>query len=224
MKKKHDIRQRQKNAPISADADIPLRKPEPEGSILSLLPENLKFTITASPQDWMTLYRMALTDPEYLGRQIMIQLAQPVYQEKLENLDYTIPRGMHAKSANGLTRAEFMHEARKFAAAVHAVVSYWVKKPKEEWPDHFKKLISGFDKEGYKIVSTHTGSFEIITIVSFLLELKYEKEMKELGLSSCTEDVFRKTYLKKNYLEAAKSIFSRGGEVMTINELFNVMI
>lgn len=115
------------------------------------------------------LYRLSLSDPEYLGKQILIQLAQPVYIEKLEKLDYVTPRGMHAKSANGLKIADFMHEARRFAAAVYTVVSFWLKKPEKEWPDHFIKLVSGFKKEKYVITSLHKRSYEIITIVSFLL-------------------------------------------------------
>ena len=224
MKKKHDIRQRRKSDPIAADVDIPLRKFEPEGSISSLTPERLRFTITAYPEDWEMLYCLALTDPEYLGKQILIQLARPVYQEKLEQLYSPMPRGMHARSANGLKMADFMHQARRYAAAAHTVVVFWIKKPKKEWPDYFKKLISGMDKILHFIQTPHKESYDTIGIVSYLLELKYVKEMDDLHLTQPPEADFRRTYLKKNYLDPARYFFDKGGAEMTIEDLFELIL
>jgi len=223
MQKKRDIRQRRKSDPISMDADIPLRRPAQEGSMRSLSPERLKFTITASPRDWMTLYLMALNDPEHLGTQILIQMAQPVYQEKLEKLDYTVPRGRHAKSINGVAIEDIIHEIRRHAAAAHTVVAFWIKRPQQEWPDHFKELISELHNDGHIIISPHRKSFNIGDIVSALVETKYEKEMAEFGLIQHIEDDFRKTYLKKNYLEAARGIFARDEHRITIGELFELI-
>jgi len=137
---------------------------------------------------------MALNDPEHLGTQILIQMAQPVYQEKLEKLDYTVPRGRHAKSINGVAIEDIMHEIRRHAAAAHTVVAFWIKQPQEEWPDHFKKLITELHNDGHIIISPHRKSFNVVDIVSALIEIKYEKEMDEFGLVQHIEDDFRKTY------------------------------
>ncbi len=125
-KPKNPIRQRTKAGPITATADVPLRKALSE----EFYAINLK--ITASPEDWVSLYPIGLADPEYLGNLILINFAKPVYEAKISRIEYPPPRGIHARFKGEDVVSIFMHEARNYAAAAYTIISYWLKRPQTE--------------------------------------------------------------------------------------------
>jgi hypothetical protein len=215
----HEIRQRTKGGPITATADLPLRK------ALKREAYSLKLKIVASPEDWWSLYTIALADPEYLGKLILINLAKPVYEEKITKIDHPPPRGIHAPIKGKDVVGFLMHEARKYAAAAYTVVSYWVKRPNAEWSDYFKEIIKGLMKKKKDITSPKAKKYVSIDIVIALFEEKYGNRLQGLNIQSILhESYFRNTYLKRNYLEAAKHFFELEDNKLTIDELFEILI
>jgi hypothetical protein len=225
------LRQRKKGEPIrykGADDPIPLPWGGQEGSqILSLPPTLVIDKITATPQDWRTLYHLALADPEYLGNLLVHHVIRPVYEKFLSKEDFPLPRGIHAKPEDqdpyvlGL-RDQFMWDARNYAAAAYTVIRHWRGKPREEWPLHFIKPFETIvEKTGHD-----KDKVDVLWITSALLEERFNGRWEELGLidpEGFLEEDFRDIYLLRNHIDAAESAFEKMQHKVTIDELYEMI-
>lgn len=228
VKPKHEIRQRNKQKKITMDVYLPLRKALPEGSPkdykMSAITEGINLTITAMPDDWRNLYDIAIADPEGLGKLLLLNAFKPVYEKKIHQIDYQSPRGIHATIPGEEIEKYFMHDARKYVAATFTFVSYWIKKPKKEWPIEFNNLIRYLKEKNIIDKDTKIKKLRAIDIALYLFEDIFGNRRRMLGLMKMTNEMnFRNTYLKKDYLKAARRLFKLRDNKITIDELYEML-
>lgn len=222
-KKKNLFYQRKKGEPIKYNGSV---EPLPLAYVSEEWPDKLALKIEASPQDWNTLHQLAMTSPEYLGK-LILDITRQVQKDYLSKEGRNLPRGFHNEA-----RQIFMEEVRRYAAAAYAVISYWRKRPLDEWPDNLKIIIEKAEKKlGEDIVwppspdiqktlgkestwlpprkkKPPKKSIDVIAIVKYLINLEYGRRRDELGLDNVQDmdnEVFDKTYLYKKKLNAAKT-------------------
>ena len=220
MTKKNLFSQRQKGEHITYDGSvepIPLPFGSQEG------PTKLALKINASPQDWYTLFLLATSAPEHLGKLIQFYIATPVYEKFLSREEGHMPRGLSNEA-----RQIFLDEARRYAAAAYAVLSHWAKRSLSDWPDDLKSLILEAEKTSGKENVWPPGkkSVDVIAMVRCLIALKYGRREDELGLENVEfmdNKVFYKIYLDKDKLKAAKPFIHKYGDSLTIDELYKVL-
>lgn len=231
------IRQRKKGSHITFDGNeepIPLPWAKQTNSELPIPPPDLTLYIRALPQDWRALYHLGETDPEYLGQLLFIKVIKPVYERFLVKEDYSPPRGVHAEPedqenpyALGL-REQFMWEARNYTAAAYTVLSHWGQKPRDEWPQIFKLLIEevSADIGTENVFPSKKKEIDVIAVVVHLFKEKFNKRRKRLSLKDpgeMTDSDFRDNYLWKNHLEAARTIYNNREQLLTVEELYDLM-
>jgi len=222
--KKNLFHQRQKGESIAYDGSV---EPIPLAYVSQEWPDKLTLKIKASTQDWNTLHQLANSSPEYLGRLIFLHITRPVQEKFLSREGRNLPRGFHNEAEQ-----IFMEESRLYVAAAFAVISHWAKSPLTDWPDYLKAEIRDAEKRLGKNNIWHPvkESVEIITVVRYLLKIKYGRRGVELGHKDI-EDIdnkeFRKIYFDKKKIDAAVTIqnnfIKRFGNPMTIDTLYEVV-
>jgi hypothetical protein len=218
-KKKNPFSQRKKGAPIAYNGSV-----EP----IPLLPglaerDTLTLKIKASPQDWDTLILLAEAAPEHLGKLIRFYITRPAYEKFLKSEGSNLPRGLH-NAAEQL----FIDEARRYAAAAYTVLSHWAKRLLTTWPQSLQDVIREAEENSGKENVWPPGkkSVDVIAIVKCLIALRYKEKIDELGLANTEfmdNKTFRKIYLGKNRLEAAKDLIKIYGDSLTINALYEAL-
>ena len=203
--KKNLFHQRQKGEPITYDGSVePI--PFPLGNREGPIALNLK--ITASPQDWDTLFILAEAAPEHLGKLIKFYITTHVHEKFLSKERINQPRGVHNEA-----RQLFMEQVRRYAAAAYAALSYWVKNPQSTWPDYLKAEIYDAERKlgeesiwPPKMKSQEKKSVNVIAVVRSIIDSRYSSKGDELGLDNVEHmdnEIFHKIYLDNNKLEAA---------------------
>ncbi len=239
--KKNLFYQRKKGEPITYDGSvepIPLPFGSQEG------PTRLALKIKASPQDWNTLFLLATSAPEHLGKLIQFYITTPVYEKFLSREEGHLPGGFHNEA-----RQIFMDETRRYAAAAYAVLSHWAKRPLQSWPDGLKAEIREAEKtlgeesiwppprEIEEILGQKPPprkkkppkkSINVIAVVRYLINSKYGRRGDELGLKNvlhmdADNESFSKIYLDKNKLKAAKDFIQKYGNSLTIDVLYEAL-
>lgn len=172
---------------------------------------SVSLKITATLQDWETLYTHFLDDPKSLGTLISAFFLQPVFDEHLKDTYSPRPRGVHCvEGVKGEKEGDFMAEARRYAAAAYVICQYWLKK--DEQPQFFRDLI---------------GKDSAIKATLELFEEKFKKRRCQLGLLPKTNPrKFKETYLKRKTnpcLAPAKHFFEKTGHKLTIDELIDYL-
>lgn len=185
------------------------------------VPVSLK--VSATLQDWKTLYTYSLDDPESLGTLIFNFFLQPVFDKHLKDTYSPRPRGVHCvEGVKGEEEGDFMAEARRYAAAAYVICQYWLKK--DEQPQFFRDLIRTLDKE--KIV-TAKGKYSTTKATLELFEEKFRERRRQLGLlQKTTPRAFKETYLKRKTnpcLVPAQHFFEKTGHKLTIDELIDYL-
>jgi hypothetical protein len=194
----------------------------------------IRFSMEALPEDWEALYYRFCDNPELLGSLIFINFIEPVYEKKILPSYQSRPRGSHAIVPQGAAydaEGSYMWRAKAYAAAAHAVLSYWLDKPEEKWPKPLKKQVrateESLDKAERKEIRTLKGRYSI-SIVMHLAERKFGQQRKKLGLFvKNTWQDFRHTYLQRKsnpYMEAAEYFFKERDCELTISRLYRMII
>ncbi|MBM4289482.1 MAG: hypothetical protein FJ135_15300 [Deltaproteobacteria bacterium] len=208
--KKNIFYQRKKGEPITYDGSA---EPIPLSFVSQEWPNKLTLKINASPQDWNILHQLAEASPEYLGRLIFLNITRPINEKFLSREGKALPRGFHSEAQKIL-----MEEARRYSAAAFAVLSHWAKQPLTTWLDELKAQIHEAEKLWGKeniwppekqSYENDRQSIDVITVVRYLLNIKDGIRRDELGLDNLEEmdnEIFRKIYLDKDKVEAAKAI------------------
>lgn len=224
------FRQRKKGAPITYDAQddpIPLPWARQKNSRLPWPPAELRLKITASPNDWETLYIMSQATPELLGLLIFKHIAEPVYERFLIRETHPLPRGVHAEPEDSEDkyalgkRQLFMWQARCYAAAAYTVIRSWKKRSREEWPEHL------IDMESKYCQSHSVKKPTTIELTKFCFDQKFGKIRSSLGMKQIDEDSFRKIYLLPEFLRRSRKIYEvikLFEQNITIEELYEKMI
>ena len=218
--KKNLFHQRQKGEPITYDGSVePI--PFPLGNREGPIALNLK--ITASPQDWDTLFILAEAAPEHLGKLIKFYITTHVHEKFLSKEGINQPRGFHNEA-----RQLFMEQARRYAAAACAVFSHWAKHPLPTWPQYLQDVIREAEKTSGKENVWPPGkkSVDVIAMVRCLIALKYGERIEELGLDHTEymdNETFRNIYLDKNKLEAANDFMQESRGFLSIDALYDVI-
>lgn len=218
--KKNLFHQRKKGALITYDGSIePV--PFPLGNREG--PRTLTLKITASPQDWNTLFLLAEAAPEHLGKLINFFVTIPVYEKFLSKEEGNLHRGLHNEA-----RQLFMEQARRYAAAAYAVLSYWAEHPLTTWPQSLQDVIREAEKTSGKENVWPPGkkSVDIIAMVKCLIALKYGGKIDELGLENTEfmdNEIFRKIYLDNNKLVAANDFMQESKGFLSIDALYDVI-
>ncbi|MFZ5447056.1 MAG: hypothetical protein ACOZFS_00255 [Thermodesulfobacteriota bacterium] len=219
-KTKNLFHQRKKGEPITYDGNIePI--PFPLGSREG--PNALTLKITASPEDWQTLFLLAEADPEHLGKLIKFYITNPIYEHYLTKEEINQTRGVH-----DIAERNFMDRARRYAVATYTVLSQWAKGPMASWPEYLQALIREAEKTMGKenVWPPEKEAPDVITMVRCLIALKYGNQIKQFRLTEpefMDNEVFRKTYLDKNKLKAAKFYIQEYGDKMTVEWLFDIL-
>jgi hypothetical protein len=219
-KTKNLFHQRKKGEPITYDGSIePI--PFPLGSREG--PSALTIKITASPEDWQTLFLLVEADPEHLGKLIKFYIATPIYEDFLTREGANLPRGRHEAGEK-----LFMDKARRYAAAAYTVISHWATGPITTWPEYLQALIREAEKTSGKLNVWPPGkkSPDVIAMVRCLIALKYGEKIEELGLANTEymdNEVFRNIYLDNDHLKAANKFMEKYGDVLTIDLLYDIL-
>lgn len=195
---------------------------DPKNKLVYKLPEIIEFNMSATPDTWRKLYYF--TNMEQLGRLIFINGICPAYEEYVLPLDNPPARGIHdfdtGDKTDG-TEAEFMKESKDYVAAALAVTSYWLKKPEEQWPKHFKEIIELLDS--VEIGDKRTMEPLASKIVWKLWKRKSKVRGGKLGMMFPKNlQRFRDTYARNKTnprIRDAKEIFKQSGFNLTIDEL-----
>lgn len=227
INRKKIFHQRKKGDPISYDGSvdpIPLPYPRQKDSKLPSPPDTLTLKIKASPQDWHTLYLLAQADPEYLGKLILINVANPVYEKFLSREELHLPGGLHSE-----VRQQFMSEARNYTAASFTILSHWAKTPSKSWPEYLRIIIDEAEEKLGKesIWPPRKKTIDVIAVVRFLLNLEYGGRGEMLGFDDVElmeNEIFRKIYFDKNKIEPAKHFFQKSNFSLTTDELRKLII
>ena len=218
--KKNSFHQRQRGAPITYDGSVePI--PFPLGNREE--PNTLTLKITASPQDWNTLFLLAEAAPEHLGKLIKFYITSNVYEKFLSKEGINQPRGFH-NAAEQL----FMDEARRYAAAAHTVLSHWAKSSLSTWPQSLQAVIREAEKTSGKenVWPPEKKLVDIIAMVRCLIALKYGEKIYDLNLANTEfmdNEIFRKIYLDNHYLKIARKSIQKYGDSLSIDVLFDIL-
>lgn len=195
---------------------------DPKNELVNRLLEIIEFNMSATPDNWRKLYYF--TDMEQLGRLIFINGVRPGYEEYVLPLDNPPDHGIHGFDTGDPTdgtEAEFMKESKDYVAAALAVTSYWLKKPEEQWPKHFKEIIEFLDS--VEIRDKRTTKPLASKIVWKLWERESKVRGRKMGMVFPKNlQRFRDTYARNKTnprIRDAKEIFKQSGFNLTIDEL-----
>jgi hypothetical protein len=227
-REKKNFHQRKKGEPITYDGSV---EPIPLSFVSQEWPNKLTLKISASPQDWNTLHQLAVTSPEYLGRLIFLHITRPINERFLSKEGRILPRGFHNEA-----QQIFMEEARRYSAAAFVVLSHWADQPLTVWPDELQDVTREAEKLwGQENIwppekqsrENERQLVDVIAVVKYLLDLKHGLKRDEFDLDSLEEmdnETFRKIYLDKNKIKAAKAIndsfIHKHGDSLNVDTLY----
>lgn len=220
MKKKNQGNQQRKKK-IKAQLLLPTNDFLPESS------NKLELTISATPENWRELYYLGNADLEHLGKLIFHHVIHPAYEKYAKRLDGSpLSRGLHAINtgdpADG-TEADLMRDSRNYIAAAMVVTSYWLEKPRDGWPEFFKKIITKLESSGVDIRHKRNKRFVATKIIFGLWKKKFKIRMRKQGLLGPKDlKSFRRRYINDNSrIEDARSLFQKFGPDITIEDIMH---
>ena len=197
--------------------------------------QKIEVTITP-PHDVMQWFEILRIEPEELGRAIQSDLVGPIIDHLLSNP----ARGVHSG------RKEFMHDMKGSAAYLYHLISYWLKKPKDVWPEPLKEMVDWLEKlpaeqDTLKVVFDASGRkrehprLQPLPLTIFFMERRFGRERKRHGLKPWSNDPegFRKIFLTEyneatengnrvlGWMEATMKALTEGGVELPINLPFD---
>jgi len=222
MKKKNENSQQQKKG-INATLLLPKNDFFPKDDGLS----RIEIYMSATPDNWSKLYYLGndIEGLQYLGTLIFHHAIRPGYERYASSLDNPPPRGIHAVDTGDPkdgTEAEFMADSRNYIAAAVTVISYWINKPEDEWPEFFNKIITDLKSSKVDIHHKRRKTQLVATKITFAIwKKKFKSRMIKQGLSGPKDlKSFRRRYINDNprVLET-KILFEKNGPYTTIEDI-----
>jgi len=128
------------------------------------LAKNIKLKIVATPDDWIRLADKFYQLPEALGIGIEYHFILPV-------LNRMLPRGKGKGIPNRL--AVFL--LKREASYLYVFLSYWCKKPFQDWPDCLKRLINKAKSDDYEYFIRGKKGYIALAITGYCLEQTWGK-------------------------------------------------
>jgi len=152
---KPEVRQRTKGKPITVTSSLDFN--------------TIKLTVKASPEDWQGLERLFWDAPE--------QLAEDLHSYFIvEALEKTV--GKERRGSPLVRQIQFC------AGWLYAFLSYWCKKPLEDWPLYLQRLIQMIEEKGNGIfVKTSRGRYGARELTLYCTEKIYGDAAAKYGLS-----------------------------------------
>jgi hypothetical protein len=234
-RKKQWIRQHKKEAPITVDVLLPI----PPGISHFVFGKNsnkrnIKLTITARPVDWQALYDPFPDDESMkdLGRSFYLHAIRPVYEEKIRPTQLSPPaRGIHAAKTDAkshATRGDLTRDSKNYVAAALAIVSYWLKRPRDEWPEFLRNKIETFKASKTDIYDNRSTLRPLVPakVVFNMWKVNFLERLNEAGLEGPGHyKSFRTMYIQRNEnINAARIIFKNLSHDSLIENLADYLL
>jgi len=226
MKKKNENNQQRKKG-----MKITLSLPKSDFFLKDDGLSRIELYMSATPDNWRKLYYLG-NDKEslqHLGTLFFHHAIRPGYERYASSLDNPpSPRGIHAVDTGDPkdgTEAEFMADSRNFIAAAMAVVSYWISRPEDEWPEFFNKIITDLKSSKVDIYHKRRKAQLVATKITFAIwKKKFKRRMRKQGLTGPKDlKSFRRRYIKDNpRVMEGKDLFEKYGPHASIDDIVSL--
>ena len=164
--------------------------------------------------NWFELLRM---EPEKLGGLIQRDFVGPVYDYiighpalflKPEVLRELKNRKIPIGPARGIHRGRevFIRRIKNLTAYTYCLVTHWLKKPEDEWPNPLKELVKQSSKYTYHGRRERSKPRRV---TAYIMEMDFGKEREKYHLRKWTEDpeAFGRAFISNNkYAKFVKTI------------------
>jgi len=135
---------------------------------------SIELIVKASPENWKRLDQLLSENPEEFGKDFYEKFIRIAFYKEILPPK---PRG-RPKDATALVQ-----ELRYYSGELYQFVSYWLKRPKEDWPDYLTRLVEVIEKGGYKIhITTRSGRYGAKELTMYIMEGLYTKTAKRYGI------------------------------------------
>ena len=188
------VHQRPKNGPVTFTG------------VVKLFSKDIEMKIKAPAETWRELVDVDFEDPSLISNAFY----NGVIREVINFLKSKKARGIHAD------RVEFTKIMKRYCAYIYCICEYWLKKPRQEWPDPIKEAVdlleTPFNKRQKDIsiiageltlISDHTQTIKkptAPTLTAFFAEKYFHTERRKNGFKKWSDNfgTFRRTFITNN--------------------------
>lgn len=170
----------------------------------------IAITVSVREEDWKRLHSYCEDDPEGFVNDFKTEIVYTAYgtilTEKEEDkvhegklVPRRKPRGKRKNTAGLVSRL------KEKAGGRYALFKHWIRRPENEWPEYFQKIVGNAEDVGYikkgaiaRFKRISQGDRDILTGLTLSsLMASYGEEIRTWGLKidNCNLDSFYKTYI-----------------------------
>jgi len=136
---------------------------------------SIELIVKASPENWKRLDQLLSENPEEFAKDFYEKFIRIAFYKEI------LPKKLRGKHKDSFPIAL---EIKTTAGMLYAFLSYWCKKPVEEWPDYLTKLAIMAESEGYGIYVRQGRYFKDAKELTFYcMEKAYREKAEKHGLT-----------------------------------------